>query len=223
MARKKIAPAIIVHTSEPDPWLPNALMRACEQADSDLVAQLIPNHDINARNDIGYTALMIASGSITGSAAAIRALVGAGADLHVCDDTGVDALMLAAELGNVDRIEALLEVGANPRALDCGGAGALERVIGGGNGSRAIDLLVDRMDARDLPRLRKALAKARHVEATVAHLLPSFRAATGQPGLTFPSVALPIERRLAEIEREALEKATLPPGPVGRSRKTHRL
>lgn len=109
-----------------DEWGSNALMLAAERGDGEAVARLASRFDIDASNDDGATALMFAAGrSSGGGSAALKALLDAGADVHLTDRGQRDALMAAAASGCPGRIELLLRHGADPLAFDKHGQTAL--------------------------------------------------------------------------------------------------
>lgn len=71
----------------------------------------------------GTTPLMECAGS--GSAADVRALIAAGADVNAANVLGDTALMRAAQRGDKEKVAALLAAGANPNAQDRRGWTAL--------------------------------------------------------------------------------------------------
>jgi ankyrin repeat protein len=67
------------------------------------------------------TPLMVAAGSASGSAAAVRALLKHGANPRALSEAGVDALWYAAGAGDPERVEALLVLGGDPHAVSTDG------------------------------------------------------------------------------------------------------
>lgn len=97
------------------------LVRDEEQAEArDLVDNLLDRddraHGINVRDHNGATALMHAAG--IGSLAAIRLIIGKGADVRLADDYGMTALHRAAEGGMHEACTLLLAHGAVRDAKD---------------------------------------------------------------------------------------------------------
>lgn len=121
----------------------NALVWAAEKGHVAVVDVLIAAHfcDVNAR--LGdHTVLTLTA--MAGRVAPVTALVRAGADVDavVGDRRGATALLLAAELGHVSIVEALLDDGASVEARDAAGWTAL--IAGARSGSRAVvQTLVD--------------------------------------------------------------------------------
>jgi uncharacterized protein len=69
---------------------------------------------VNARDDVGQTALTLAAA--VGDVASVRLLLRAGAYIHSRDKRGNGALIGAIQFHNVDTIKFLLEQGINPNA-----------------------------------------------------------------------------------------------------------
>ena len=89
--------------------------------DAEIVRLLLAQGaDPNARGDWERTALMHAN-----TAAKVKLLVDAGANVEMKDKEGQTALMKAASNGNADVVTALLENGANVNAADNKGTNAL--------------------------------------------------------------------------------------------------
>ena len=90
------------------------------EEDNERVIELLIDAGIdpNARNKHGRTPMHEAAGGDWGSPTAIRALLKHGADPDAADKEGVNALMLAAETGEVRCVELLLAAGADPRHTD---------------------------------------------------------------------------------------------------------
>ena len=102
----------------------------------ELVRLLASGADIDARDEYGQTALMLAARD--GRAESVAWLVGHGAALDVTAKYGLSALMLAVVNGHVDVVRTLLRGGAN---LELQGTGAP-----GFAGKTALDLARARDD-----------------------------------------------------------------------------
>jgi ankyrin repeat protein len=100
--------------------------------------------DVNARDEHGQTALMIAAGN--GRSSAIRLLVENGAVLDCTAKYGLSAVMLAVIGGHLDAVRTLAEAGAN---LAIRGTGAP-----GFSGKTAVELAaaLDRIDIVEVLR-----------------------------------------------------------------------
>ena len=70
--------------------------------------------DINAKDDGGWTALMLAS--YNGEFEVVKYLVESGANINAKDNDGRTALMLASLNGKFEVVEYLIEKGANVNA-----------------------------------------------------------------------------------------------------------
>src|SRR5262245_25867536 len=77
--------------------------------------------DIDARDDHGQTALMLAAAD--GDAPVVEWLVGLGADLNRTAKYGLSALMLAVVNGHVDVVRLLVRAGANHELRGTGAPG----------------------------------------------------------------------------------------------------
>jgi N-acyl-D-amino-acid deacylase len=91
-----------------------ALMRAMPDLDK---VKLLVTHGakVNTFTVEGVTPLMIAA-HIHGAAGVVRYLLRAGADFHLLNRAGLDAVMLAAEQGEAEILKVLLEAGASGAA-----------------------------------------------------------------------------------------------------------
>ena len=88
--------------------------------------------DVNAKDDEGYTALLIAAEE--GSTGIVRALLEVpGIDIGLKDTDGMTALMFAANEGHTDIVKALLDKEANANAVDNNQKTALMYAAGGGH------------------------------------------------------------------------------------------
>jgi TonB family protein len=100
------------------------LMRAIDKRDERAFKSLLDQADLNARDDRGWTALMLAARS--GAEDFVKALLKKGADVNAQSNDGLSALILAARMANpkdsvsVDTAKMLIERGAdvNARAKD---------------------------------------------------------------------------------------------------------
>jgi len=101
--------------------LPVAVMLGDREATKRLLAV---GSDVNARDRIGRTALMIVCER--GQADAVRLLLKKGAEVNAKDNFGRTALMVAARAGQPDVVELLLEKGADANAKDNDGMSALQ-------------------------------------------------------------------------------------------------
>lgn len=86
------------------------------------IKTLMPLSNVNARDDKGWTALMIASN--WGNQACVEALISA-SDATLVDHDGQSALMLAAKNGHTECVEKLLPF-SNIHALDSEGCSAFD-------------------------------------------------------------------------------------------------
>lgn len=101
-----------------------AFFKAVNEGDRELVASFIKaGIDINAKEDDGRTALLIAAEK--GDAAVAALLADNGADANARDADGYTALMYAAYKGNLEMAELLLKHGADVHAKDKDGWTAL--------------------------------------------------------------------------------------------------
>jgi len=103
--------ALLIETSESTPELYSELFRAVNFNDYDEVKWLIEaGVDIEARNNEGRTALMLASRG--GHTYVVKLLIEAGANVNVQDNEGSTALMLADQYGHTRVAELLREASA---------------------------------------------------------------------------------------------------------------
>jgi len=100
-----------------------ALMYAALYGDVEFVNLLLDKGaDPNASNDLDINALMWAAGDL----GKVRSLVAHGANINARSNYGYTALSVAAASpGNLPTVRLLLEKGADPRAVDKDGVGAL--------------------------------------------------------------------------------------------------
>src|ERR1700689_1338609 len=100
-----------------------ALMHATIDGDLECVNLLLEKGaDPNASNDLGINALMWAAGDFD----KVRTLVAHGANVNASSNYGFTALSVAAASpGNLPTVLFLLDKGADPKAVDKDGVGAL--------------------------------------------------------------------------------------------------
>lgn len=103
--------------------------------------------DANLSGQSGQTALMEAN-----SAAKVKLLVAHGAQLNTRDEEGETALIHAADRGDVEVVEALLQAGADASVRDAKGATALMRAL-----EEVPDYKIARSE--ELPKRRLAVAR----------------------------------------------------------------
>ncbi|MCL1876305.1 MAG: ankyrin repeat domain-containing protein [Synergistaceae bacterium] len=72
--------------------------------------------DVNAKNDVGSTALIMAA--VNNSAEVISALVEAGSDVHAKNSDGSTALIMAAAFNSAEVVNALVKAGSDVNAKD---------------------------------------------------------------------------------------------------------
>ena len=93
--------------------------KSASQAD---IVREISTADVNAWNEGGGTALMVAASY--GTAESVKVLLDAGADLNAIDENGWTALMSAgsgwAGHGTAENVKVLLDAGADVNARDMG-------------------------------------------------------------------------------------------------------
>ncbi|MBD5437053.1 MAG: hypothetical protein HDR37_00480 [Treponema sp.] len=100
------------------------IIKAVEDNNATEVTRLIQaGANVNARDSIGYTALMWAANHYAVDAA--KALIEAGADMNAKDNNGYTALMVTVGKGSFDVAKVLIEAGADLNARNNDGETAL--------------------------------------------------------------------------------------------------
>ena len=149
------------------------LMFASFHGNEEVGRLLVPVSDINGRNDFGWTALMLASGS--GAAMLARMLLERGAEPRLSDNNGRNALMKAVRGGKTGMVSVLAPL-SEIDATDIDGDTALIKSARYGSLGICFILLENGADAgiRDL-KGESALDKAiKHGFGDVAALLKKF-------------------------------------------------
>ena len=102
-----------------------ALMRAAWEGDTETVEHLLSNGaEVNAKDNNGWTALMVAAGQgyIIKN---VQVLLANGAEVNAKNNGGVTALMVATGKGHTEAVQVLLANGAEVNAKSNKGATAL--------------------------------------------------------------------------------------------------
>ena len=108
--------------------------------------------DAGDRHPLGPGRTALHRAVVRGEAAAVRALLAAGADIEARDSTGETALHEAALVEGPEMVAALVTGGASVNARDRDGATPLHRAAVGKDRAAAIDALISSgalVDARD--------------------------------------------------------------------------
>jgi len=96
-----------------------ALIEASDKGNTDIIRFLLENGaDPNTRNDLGNTALALASASCKSCDVAPEILLKARADPNIQNNAGWTPLMVASSRGYVGGVETLLKYGADPRIMN---------------------------------------------------------------------------------------------------------
>jgi len=117
------------------------LMVAAQEGWLEVVQLLIEKGaDVNAKTIEGQTAVLMASSTVpiiesdvVPQADILRILINAGADVNVVDVYGGTPLMSASFGGSLDKVQLLVENGANPLSIDLKGKSALSDAISKGH------------------------------------------------------------------------------------------
>jgi Ankyrin repeats (3 copies)/Ankyrin repeats (many copies) len=107
--------------------------------------------------------------AIEGNDAAVRQLLAAGAPVNVTDERGATALLIAARIGDLGILQALLSKGADATARDAMKQGVFEWAEPSATGKYVAAFLVDHGVSRDAPR-RNAAAQPPPVKTSLAAL-----------------------------------------------------
>lgn len=100
-------------------------------ADSEARADAATGYQDAAKRAL--TPLIVAAGSVFGSAAAVRALLKQGANPRALSGAGVDALWYAAGAGDPERTAVLLAMGGDPHAVSADGLSAVTQAARSGS------------------------------------------------------------------------------------------
>jgi ankyrin repeat protein len=107
-------------------WGQTALMAAARVGDAEKVALLLQaGAEVNAQDADGLTALAFAC-TADGAIDSVKALIGSKADLSMTDNQGVTPLMRAADMGDAEKVAALLAAGARKDLKDRDGRLAID-------------------------------------------------------------------------------------------------
>lgn len=121
-----------------------------------LVAMVERGADVNAKDDVGQTPLMMAA-TQRGSEKLIEQLVFQGADIRARDKNGMTALMHAAGKGEVQNAEQLLQLGVDPDIKDNSGKTLADYAKAGGldgqndNRPSFVSMLVGKSSVNETP------------------------------------------------------------------------
>jgi ankyrin repeat protein len=150
-------------------------LAAAQASDGGAVAALVSSRaSLSTRDDFGRTPLHDAAAS--GSEAAVRRLIDAGADPRAVDDYGTTPLHLACRRGSIGIARLLLAAGASPDAANSAGATPLHEAASTGD-AILVRLLLDHGAS---PAARDRLGRA-PADVARAHGFPEL-AATFVPG-----------------------------------------
>ena len=116
------------------------LLAAAMSGDIDAVQELIiQGHDVNARGEGGWTALL--SSSAQGYPKIIKVLLDAGANPDISNVLGITPLIYGARYGNMEVVKMLIDYGADINLRDTHGDTALMKATEFGN-IEVIDILI---------------------------------------------------------------------------------
>lgn len=123
---------ITVATTSP-PYSSKSLHKAVQQGDAELVVTILKSNSncINVPNIMGFSPLMIASGS--GKRDVVRVLLDMGADMSYQNSSGRTSLMEACFHGELECAQLLIEHGSSCLSRDFSGFSSLHYAVDGGN------------------------------------------------------------------------------------------
>ena len=147
-------------------------LEACKQGNIEDVKRLLEqNVDVNAKDNYGQTALMLAEGE--GHTEIVEILIDNGADVNAKDIYGKTALMWAAINGHTEIVEILIDNGADVNAKDNDGQTALMLAEGEGH-TEAAKLLIDNgadVNAKDDDGLTALMLAANRGHTEIVEIL----------------------------------------------------
>jgi ankyrin repeat protein len=160
----------------------NALEHAIQNANRDMVQVLLwARADVNARNSLGQTVLMMLGEKITSDI--VWDLINAGAKVNLRDNDGDTALIEAARSNNLDVLKTLLEAGAKVNAKNNDGQTPLMMAASEGliNNLKALILAGADINARDGEGKSALMYAKENDHSPVVRLLRSYSADESEP------------------------------------------
>jgi ankyrin repeat protein len=128
--------------SDTDPSVNEQLLKVAEDGSLEQVKTLLAKGaDVNAKGNIGVTALMSAARS--GNLEVVKFLIDKGADVNAKDKYGQTALTWAAMLGKIEAVKLLIDKRADVNAVDIGGRTVLMASAESGN-LNVVKVLIDK-------------------------------------------------------------------------------
>ena len=138
--------------------------------DFETVKDLVDAVDVNARDEIGYSALMrfVECGNLE----AVEFLIEKKADVNAADKDGITALMLAASYDQLEIVKLLVENKAKVNVAEDYGRSALDYAVKNGNYD-IVEFLIDeaKLDSADVKGVTALMLAARHNRIEIAELL----------------------------------------------------
>lgn len=131
------------------PLLPAAAMSGDINAIQELINQ---GHDVNARGEGGWTALL--SSSAQGYPKIMKLLLDAGANPDISNVLGITPLIYGSRYGNIEIVKMLIDYGADVNLGDTHGDTALMKATEFGN-SEIIDVLLQAGADKSIKNLKK--------------------------------------------------------------------